>query len=106
MVKVKCNPRQLTLIMEGHAGVAARGNDLVCAGISAIVQALEYNLEKERDEKLEDLVITKRDGFFKIAAKAREPYQREMEKEFRYTVNGLRMVREDCPRAIRVHEEG
>lgn len=106
MVKVKINPGKGLLIMDGHAGFGAAGSDIVCSGISAIVQALEYNLELDKDSEKLELELIKRSGFLRIEAKPREAWRQETEKKFRYTANALRMIKEEYPRAIRIHEEG
>ncbi len=39
--------------MSGHAGYAPPGQDIVCAGISALVQSLIGSLENLSDDKIE-----------------------------------------------------
>lgn len=39
--------------MSGHAGYALPGQDIVCAGISALVQSLIGSLEDLSDDKIE-----------------------------------------------------
>lgn len=40
------NGRTSTLVMSGHAGFAARGQDIVCAGASALCGALYAHIEE------------------------------------------------------------
>lgn len=37
--------RAVALVAKGHAGYAEKGEDIVCAGISALVQALAYGFK-------------------------------------------------------------
>ena len=39
--------------LNGHAGYAERGNDIVCAAVSALVQTLIYSLEEMAIDKIE-----------------------------------------------------
>lgn len=43
MIKIHIDEDSLTLIVTGHAEYAPKGNDVVCAGVSTLVQTLgEY----------------------------------------------------------------
>lgn len=44
MIQIKKTPGQL--LVEGHAGFAERGKDVVCAGVSALVCTLAENLRR------------------------------------------------------------
>ncbi len=37
--------RPVALVAEGHSGYAERGEDIVCAGVSALLQALLFGFE-------------------------------------------------------------
>lgn len=57
MTKVLYEPKRFHIRIEGHAGSAPKGEDLVCAGVSALGFALllaageeDYNAEIETDE--------------------------------------------------------
>ena len=47
-VRIKRNPSQhiVGFVISGHSGYAARGQDIVCAGISAIVQTTILGLQE------------------------------------------------------------
>ena len=57
MTRIFYDPVQYHLRIEGHAGEAAKGEDIVCAGISALAFALlkaateDWRPEIEQDEK-------------------------------------------------------
>lgn len=45
MVTVTYNSRDYTLMVEGHAGQAEAGKDLVCAAVSILVHTVTANLQ-------------------------------------------------------------
>ena len=40
MTRITYNPKQMVIKAEGHAGYAEFGKDIVCAGVSALMQSL------------------------------------------------------------------
>lgn len=42
MIKVTFKPNQKGIKIEGHAGFAEHGQDIVCAGVSALTQTFLY----------------------------------------------------------------
>ena len=71
MIRVRFEENRLTVC--GHAGYAARGEDIVCAAASALVFALIGSLRQE--ENLREVVI--RPGYVTAAAKG--PCREELE---------------------------
>lgn len=61
MINVKCNNNGLTIT--GHAGFADSGQDIVCAGVSAIVQTLIQSVE---DLTMDTIDYTMQPGFVDI----------------------------------------
>lgn len=41
-----------SLLVKGHSGLASEGNDIVCAGVSSLVQAALLGLGKHLDRRL------------------------------------------------------
>ena len=62
MIRIRCGKNRITLL--GHAGYAAKGQDVVCAAASALVYALIGTLREK--EQLRELVI--RPGYVTVAA--------------------------------------
>ena len=50
MIVVSHNDGEIKI--EGHAGYALEGQDIVCAGVSALTQSLVLSLEKLTDDKI------------------------------------------------------
>ncbi len=46
MIEVKCFHKDYSLFIKGHAGAGPKGEDLVCAGASALTAALEHTAWK------------------------------------------------------------
>lgn len=51
MIEIRKMPNGICI--EGHACYAPRGQDIVCAGVSALTQGLILSLEKLVDDKIE-----------------------------------------------------
>ena len=51
MIEVKIRPDEITLF--GHANYAVAGQDIVCAGATALVQTLIRSIEDLTEDKLE-----------------------------------------------------
>ncbi|KUK14125.1 MAG: ribosomal-processing cysteine protease Prp [Synergistetes bacterium] len=54
---------------EGHTGYAEEGKDIVCAGVSALLQTLLMWLAEEYGDRLE---VEKRKGFLQVTFPAEE----------------------------------
>lgn len=50
MIAVVIKPDGLTV--DGHAGYAETGNDIICAAVSALAQGLAHSLEALTDDKI------------------------------------------------------
>lgn len=44
MTRITYDPKRMTIKAEGHAGYAEYGKDIVCAGVSALMQSLHPSL--------------------------------------------------------------
>ncbi|MBO4854651.1 MAG: ribosomal-processing cysteine protease Prp [Oscillospiraceae bacterium] len=62
MIRIRCGEGRVTLL--GHAGYAAKGQDVVCAAASALIYALIGTLRQKK--QLHELVI--RPGYVTVAA--------------------------------------
>lgn len=55
MIRVCIDPRSMTLWLDGHAGYAPEGQDIVCAAASMLAAALvEYVLDRVEPDDLGD----------------------------------------------------
>lgn len=88
-----CRDGLLRLTLQGHAGAAPRGEDLVCAAATALCYALAATLE-------EPLVLSLEPGLADIAA----PATHTARIAFRTVVNGLELLEGEYPDCIRIEE--
>ena len=97
MTEISFNTKDNTRVIkcEGHAGYAASGYDVVCAGISAIIQSYAFYLLDLQDKKeceLKKMLIA--EGLCEI-----EAYSESLEAKAAYemTVQGLCVLAESYP---------
>lgn len=50
MIKIDISPHGLTV--DGHAGYAKTGNDIICAAVSALAQGLIHSLEALTEDRI------------------------------------------------------
>lgn len=94
------------LTLQGHAGSAPYGQDLVCAGVSALVYALAQRMtEWEEQGALEQPpVIELSSGNARISAVAKEKYQREVSEDFRLIYSGLKLLQTHYPEGVQIRD--
>ncbi len=89
----------------GHAGYDKKGSDIVCAGVSALVRALQVCLE--RDLFLSDAAFIEKavdDGFagFRVADTEDCELARRIYHFFFMCVSGLREIAEQYPDYVEI----
>ena len=92
MIRVTAEPGRLTL--EGHAGYAPAGKDIVCAAVSALVLALAERLQEKN--LVRELVM--RPGYVRIA-------MRGADREAELVKCGLRQLERRFPQCVEVIEK-
>ena len=93
MIRVTAEPGRLTL--EGHAGYAPAGQDIVCAAVSALMLALAERMQEKN--LVRELIM--RPGYMRIA-------MRGAEKETELVKCGLKQLQRRFPRYVEVKEAG
>jgi len=94
------------LTLQGHAGSAPYGQDLVCAAVSALVYALAQRLtELDAQGALEQpLVIKLSSGNARISAIAKGDYEAEVMGNFRLIYSGLKLLQTHYPERIQIRD--
>ena len=91
------------LIIEGHAGSAEKGRDLVCAAISALAVTLVACL---RDREADGQVILRRcvvrDGYVCVEAAPAPGADEPVRAVFETVVTGLRLLADCYPDYVRM----
>lgn len=93
MICVRLEPERMTL--EGHAGYAPKGEDIVCAAVSALMLALAERLQERN--MIREMVM--RPGYMTIT-------MRGSEREAALVRCGLRQLERRFPRCVQVEEKG
>lgn len=103
MIRVTCDG--MTLILQGHAGGAPYGQDLVCAAVTGLVYALAQRLTEMDEEGAFEKppVIKLASGNARISAIPKANYAGEIEAIFRLLQSGLRLLQQHYPEQIEVN---
>lgn len=102
MIRAFCDGT--TLSLQGHAGAAPYGQDLVCAAVSALVYALAQRLtELEKQGLLETPPrIRLASGDAEITAVAKAPYEQKVAEDFHLIESGLRLLQNHYPDQLKL----
>ena len=108
MTKIWMNWDTLTLKADGHAGGGPAGQNIICAGISAITQALlNYLLnEKEKGFVETEWRINPKSGSLRIRAKPFAGHTTATKACYRMAMIGLKAIEENYPGNIEIKEVG
>lgn len=104
MVTVEYAPKKGLLSVSGHAGAARRGEDLICAGVTTVVEGLALALER-LDEKqwLASGSVELGDGAAELAAVALPEYTGMVSGLFLSAVSALLWLERHYPEYVRVN---
>lgn len=94
---------------KGHAGGGTKGNDIICAGISAVTQALLNILINDEGEEAQHIYakweMDEDSGALRISAKAKDLYGETIARAyFKMAVMGLAAIAENYPGNIELKE--
>lgn len=99
MIQVRFSQEPLSLAVEGHAGFALKGQDIVCAAVSVLVETLALNLERLKVGQVE-----RSSGRIEIALAASAPESALV--LLAGTLYGLRILAGQYPGHIQWEGEG
>ena len=103
MTKIRMDWRRMELTAEGHAGAGEHGEDIVCAGISAIITALgQYML---RYELVMRPALSLRGGESKIRGRPIPGWKTRTREAFRQACDGLMIMAESYPDHVSYEED-
>ena len=91
---------EYSLSINGHAGQAAHGKDVVCAGASVLLYSLAEYLESNR-ERCEGLEILLKSGVGRVVAHPTTDFAKEAHAAFFTAIAGYRHLANSFPEYIR-----
>ena len=104
MTKAVMYWNRLRLEVNGHAGYAEEGKDIVCSAISMLTDALGGVLEEAEARGRCEYRIRDGDGSVVITADPTLGSVNEIKAYFRMVVTGFRMLQEQYPKHIQIQE--
>lgn len=101
MVKITWYPKYNQLTIEGHAGAAPAGEDLVCAGVSAIWHTLAANAMAWKDmDYLMDLRMQEIEGYCQMSYVPRSRWKNLLAAICGGVVLGLEWMAREYPEFV------
>ena len=91
-----------TLQVQGHAGAAPHGQDLVCAAASALVYALAQRLTELHGGLESPPQIRLKPGDAIISVLAKKGYEKTVEEDFRLICSGFKLLESRYPQRVQV----
>ena len=106
MTVILMNWEDMTLVASGHAGGGEKGQDIICAGLSALTQALLFTLQdaKKRGRCALKWKIDEDSGDLRIDCRPYSGYYAEIRAYFRVIMKGLNSMAEVYPENIKIGE--
>ena len=105
MVSIYLNMEKHQLMIDGHAGAAEPGKDLVCCAISILAESLSRYLEaRESMGNLKYVINEVKPGKTFISTVPSEWSVKEIQGAFAMTREGLRALAEEYPENIKMEE--
>ena len=102
MIQVSINERSdgstAGLLIEGHAGLASAGNDILCAAVSVLSENLGASLTLLLEVPAE---IHANDGLYRVTVPLKH-HSDASELLFQSTILGLRVLAEQYPERMRL----
>ena len=91
------------LLVEGHSGYAKCGRDIVCAGVSTLVQALAKALRNLGEHVRLDIETDQSRARYNISAKAEHEYLSYVNGAFDVALCGFRLLSSAYPENVNIN---
>ncbi len=105
MIRVVYNRKTRRVTVKGHAGAAPKGNDIVCAAVSALTYTLAANALDLKDCGFTRRVMTRLDhGDSEIHVTPKRPWRGTTDLVFSSVCVGFRLLAENYPKYIEYQE--
>lgn len=104
MIRATMYWRALMMEVDGHAGYAEKGKDIVCAGASMLLEALAAVLQEADDRGRCEANLKQEDGKARISAYPTLGSMTEIKAYFRMCVKGMKLLQEQYPEHVEIKE--
>lgn len=95
MVEIKFKPKELSLSVEGHAGQAEKGKDIVCAAVSILFYTLAQSVIDSTEMLEEEPVINIEDGNGTVSCKPKQTFLGTIQRTYWTVLEGLQLVADE-----------
>lgn len=92
MVIVVFDPKTLTLTVNGHAGAAEKGEDIVCSAVSILAYTLAYAVKESRDMLEEEPIIEVNEGDVTISCKPKKVFLATLQRTYWTVLCGFELL--------------
>jgi uncharacterized protein YsxB (DUF464 family) len=99
-INIKESEKELEVVIEGHAGYAETGKDIICASVSALFYTMLNFFEDRKTTELTEYIIKNDLSIYRVKHKSK--YFSEV---FPIIAAGFEMIRNDYPGYVNVNIE-
>ncbi len=94
---------KIEIEFQGHAGFAVKGNDIVCAAASVLVQTLQFTVSKELQLNQE---VVKKDDLYKLTIFNNNEKSVELSLLIKNCLCGLELLQQNYPDHLKIFQIG
>ena len=92
MIEIRFNPDRMELKINGHAGQAEKGQDIVCSAVSILFYTLAQAVTDSKDMLTEEPKINIEDGNGYVSCKPKEEYKATMQRTYWTVLTGFELL--------------
>lgn len=104
-IETKVTDHEYELILHGHCDTAPKGEDLVCAGASALCLAMTQVLEENRGGLADEPTLKINEGDCELKWKPTPEAEAALRNCLYTVVTGLKVLQHNNPEAIEITEK-
>lgn len=101
MTNIRFDSKNLELNIEGHAGYAEKGKDIVCSAVSILFYTLVESLESS-GFLVKPLEKEVRDGSVRLMVHGKGAFTANIQLMFWQTMNGFELLANDYPDYVKL----
>lgn len=106
MINVKIDPTEYKVEIDGHAGYAPHGSDIVCSAVSILYFALVHTLEDKKEMLIDGVFLSRTGDKVSVKAMPYEGYVSVIEAVYDTFTTGIRLLTENYPDHVSLENVG